>query len=297
MRMMRSFAGKILDRCGVLNWWWKYFQKGSQWQRVSKVDQAHALMESAQSTIPVPLMDREWRCFSQTGEDGILVHVFGIIGFGNRRVVEICCGDGIECNGANLIVHHGFDGLLFDGSNRNLQKGRAFYKRCPTTWARPPRLVEAWITKDNVNRLISDHGFEGPIDLLSIDVDGVDYWLWESVTVVDARVVVVEFNNLWKAGEAKTIPYKDDFVGLSERFGTAYGGASLEALNRLAVRKGYYLAGVNSDCFNAFFVKESCRDPRLPGIRVEDALERPYAKERQGKDLDRWRAMEWVEVS
>ena len=59
--------------------------------------------------------DVEFRSFSQNGEDGILLYVFGLIGMGQRRCVEICAGDGIECNTANLIVNHGFLGLLFDG--------------------------------------------------------------------------------------------------------------------------------------------------------------------------------------
>ena len=69
----------------------------------------------ARERLPLPaLRDTEFRCFSQNGEDGLLLYLFALIGTTNRKVVEICAGDGIECNAANLIINHGWHGLLFD---------------------------------------------------------------------------------------------------------------------------------------------------------------------------------------
>src|SRR5262245_30893532 len=92
-----------------------------------------------------PLPDVEFRCYSQNGEDGILLYIFSLIGATDRRVVEICAGDGIECNAANLIVNHGWQGLLVDGDPQQIARGQSFYASCRTTCISPPRLLHSWV--------------------------------------------------------------------------------------------------------------------------------------------------------
>jgi hypothetical protein len=105
-------------------------------------------------------------------------------------VVEICAGDGIECNAANLLVNlnHGWSGLLLDGDGEQIARGRTFYANCRNTWVAPPTFVNAGITPDGVNGLLGDHGFSAPIDFLSLDVDGNDYWIWKALDWVTPRV-------------------------------------------------------------------------------------------------------------
>src|SRR5262249_5113391 len=124
--------------------------------------------------------DVGFRFFSQNDEDGFLLYIFSLIGTTTKKAVEVCAGNGIECNTANLIVNHGWVGLLVDGDSTLVEQGKDFYSRCPDTFWLPPSLVQAWVTTDNINSLIRDHGFEGEIDLLSIDMDGVDYWIWKA---------------------------------------------------------------------------------------------------------------------
>src|SRR5579875_1056842 len=108
---------------------------------------------------PHSFWDAGLRCFSQSDEDGLLLYIFSLVGTTNKRVVEICAGDGIECNASNLIINHGWSGLLFDGDDKNIATGRRFYARCRDTCSQPPTFVHAWITADNVNSLISGHHF------------------------------------------------------------------------------------------------------------------------------------------
>jgi hypothetical protein len=144
--------------------------------------------------------DVEFSSYSQNGEDGIILLIFSVIGAKSKRVVEICAGDGIECNAANLIINHGWSGLLFDGNADLIKQGKLFFEK-PTGAHRlrrlPPTLVHAWITTENVNNLISENGFSDEIDLLSLDMDGVDYWIWKAIKCVSPRVVVLEYNNRW----------------------------------------------------------------------------------------------------
>lgn len=126
----------------------------------------------------------------QNGEEGILLYIFSLIGTTNKKVVEISAGDRTECNAANLIINHGWYGLLIDGNKKLIERGIKFYSKCKDTASCPPFLKHAWITKENVNEIIKQEGFEGEIDLFSLDLDGIDYWLLKELSVVNHRVIV-----------------------------------------------------------------------------------------------------------
>lgn len=242
---------------------------------------------------PLPsFADAEMRFFSQNGEDGIVQLIFAAVGERTRRAVEICAGDGIECNSANLVVNHGWTALLVDGGDQIVTAGAQFYTHSTNTWYWPPTLRQAWVTRDTVNTIVRDAGFDGDIDLLTIDVDGVDYWIWDALDCVDPRVVIVEFSPCWPADVAKTIPYRDDFVWEK---GTLYAGASLAAMCRLAARKGYRLVGGNRYGFNAFFVRNDLAVESLPTVAPESLLNHPAARQ-SAAHLDTVLSMEWVDV-
>jgi hypothetical protein len=214
------------------------------------------------ATVP-RLSDTEFRCYSQNGEDGILLYIFSILGTANRRVVEICCGDGIECNAANLIVNHGWSGLLIDGDPGLIAGGQQFYSTCRTTWVSPPRMLNAWVTAENVDGLVAGQGFSGDIDLLSIDVDGNDYWLWKALECVRPSVVVAEFNAACGPDKSMTMAYDQNYrLDVSKH--PYRCGASLSAFANLARGKGYRLVGVQSLGFNAFFVRDGHGEAFLP---------------------------------
>lgn len=213
---------------------------------------------------PLPdFADVEFRCYSQNAEDGILLYVFSLLGTTTRKSVEIGAGDGIECNTANLIINHGWRGLLIDGDPLQAARGRGFYARCPNTWLSPPKFVSSWITVENINKLVTDAGFAGEIDLLSIDLDGIDYWIWRTLDCLRPRVVVLEFNALGGPEKSLTVPYRSDFqldyVSQPYRF-----GATLTAFAKLGRQKGYRLVGVQALGYNAFFVRAGVGEELLP---------------------------------
>jgi hypothetical protein len=211
------------------------------------------------------LTDVEFRCYSQTGEDGIIHYVFAVLGTGPRKAVEVCAGNGLECNSANLIVNHGWDALLFDGDANNIAAAKEFYRACRDTCYRPPTLVEAWITAENVDALIAGNGYAGEIGLLSVDVDGMDYWIWRAIRGVSPRLVVVEFNPSWGPELSVSVPYDPNFrMDFSKA--PYYTGASLTAFCKLAQEKGYRLIGVNRLGFNAFFLRNDLRCDVFPAL-------------------------------
>lgn len=253
------------------------------------------------SGAPLPsFKDVAFRSYSQNGEDGILLFIFALIGSTNRKVVEICAGNGIECNAANLIANHAWRGLLLDGNEVNIEVGRTFYSKHPSTLIQPPVLKEAWVTPDNVNALIADNGFSGVIDLLSLDMDGMDYWVWKAIECIQPRVVVLEHNSPWGANRAVTVPYQPDFVATFVDGAPEYCGASLPAFAKLAKSKGYRLVGVEPLGFNAFFVRDGLGETVLPEVSVESCFSHePLSPAQQAKyaaTLARLESRVYVEV-
>jgi hypothetical protein len=245
-----------------------------------------------------PLGFREvgFRIHSQHEEDGILLFIFALIGTSNRKCIELCAGDGIECNTANLIVNHRWLGLLCDGNHVNVKRARTFYAQNGDTKYWPPAIVREWLTVENVNRVISEQGFTGEIDLLSLDIDGVDYWIWREISVVSPRVVVLEFNHLWGPTASVTVPYRDDFVAEWSEFGSDYAGASLNAFVKLGEEKGYRLVGTNAIATNAFFVRNDISCDWLPMVDPSACFEHPRAQFGMKKRLLGVKRKRWVEV-
>ena len=238
--------------------------------------------------------DVMFRQYSQFEEDGILLYLFSLIEPRSRTCVEICAGDGIECNTANLILNHGWWGQLFDGSPELVERGRAFYRAHKDTFLHPPGFTQAWISAENVNQLIAQTGLSGDIDLLSLDMDGVDYWIWKAIDVVRPTVVVCEVQNSAPPDVAVTMPYRHDFVLSS--FADDFRGASLAAMVKLGKGKGYRLVGTHRYGFNAFFVRDGFGEDHLPEVRAEDCARDPYTQLAQQTRWANVRDKAWVRV-
>jgi hypothetical protein len=220
------------------------------------------------------LADVGFRKYSQFEEDGILLYIFSLVPPVNRTCVEICAGDGRECNTANLIINHGWWGHLFDGDERNVRVGRAFFARHKDTFLHPPRFTQAWISAEHVNDLVAESGARGPVDLLSLDLDGMDYWVWNAITVIEPQVVICETHNPIPPDLALTVPYDPQFVCQSEN----YRGASLAAMCKLGRDKGYRLVGAHRFGFNAFFLKKGVGEQFFPEVDAASCVQDPFSE-------------------
>lgn len=249
---------------------------------------------------PLPAVaDVGFKCHSQADEDGILLFLFAVLGTTNKLCVELCAGDGLECNTANLILYHGWHGLLVDGDEKNVELGRRVYGQSAQTYVCPPTFAHAWVTRDGVNDLLTANGFAGGIDLLSLDLDGVDYWIWEAVTAVSPRVVVLEYQDILGPDRRWTVPYADDFSAAA--YPTpgglpGFAGASLRAFVDLGRRKGYRLVGVNRYGYNAFFVKNGVGDGVLPEIDLRTCFGHPKVIAGMRDRFPAVKDLPWVEV-
>ncbi len=223
------------------------------------------------------LYDTGFRVYSQFEEDGILLYVFAAIGAEYKTFIDIGAGDGINSNCANLAVNFGWRGLFVDGNPLNIQRGKQYYSANPDTVLYPPTFVEAFVQAENINQLIQENGFAGGVDLMSIDIDGNDYWIWDSLTVVQPRVVVIE-THIEFGLNSIVVPYDKDYRYPGKH--PDYHGASPVAMEKLARKKGYRLIGANHYGFNTFYVKNGIGEDILPSVSVESILQHPRNLER-----------------
>lgn len=217
--------------------------------------------------------DTGFRVFSQNDEDGLLLYIFSQIGFTNKICIDMAFGSPFGANVTNLICNWGFTGLLVEGNP--IDFSIQFFKQHPDTWIYPPKIIQSWITAENVNELCEKNGILGEIDLFSLDIDGVDYWIWKALDIVSPRIVVCEFANFIDADKSIAVPYKPDFnrFDIHEDF----MGASLSAFVKLAKGKGYRLIGCNKYGFNAFFLRNDLGVDIFPEIIAKDCLMHPQA--------------------
>jgi hypothetical protein len=208
--------------------------------------------------------------YSQHGQDGILLYIFSQAGVTNRRFVEFGMGDGRECNTANLSLNYGWGGLLMDVNEENVSAARRYYGERLGARSSDVTIVHCKVTRENINEVLERNGYKGEIDLLSIDIDGNDYWVWQAITVIDPRVAVVEYNAILGCERSITIPYDPNFV-VGKRWSYFYHGASLPALTKLASSKGYVLVGCDLQGTDAFFVRKDLAAGKLSEVSAEAA--------------------------
>jgi hypothetical protein len=216
---------------------------------------------------PKRLLRYGFKVFSQADEDGIIQEIFRRIGTTNRTFIEFGVEAGLECNTAKLLLE-GWNGLWIEASPPYVaairNNARSYIEGGQL------KLTESLVTAENINRLIAAAGLGGEIDLIGIDIDNNDYWVWKAIDAVKPRVVVIEYNPTLRPPLALVVPYRPD----AQWDGTNYFGASLEALVRLGHAKDYRLVGCNISGGNAFFVRNDLgRDAFLEPATAEEHFE------------------------
>ena len=232
-------------------------------------------------TLPpgTPLSECEFKVYSQFGEDGILQHLVQHVPIIDRSFVEFGVEDFREANCRYLIEVLPWRGLILDGDPGLQNK----VKDQPLFFLRELVPHSTFVTAENINGILSDKGFSGDIGILSIDIDGNDYWVWKAITVAQPRIVVVEYNSIYGADRAVVVPYDPTFFRRTAHYSWLYSSASLAALVHLGAEKGYSFVGSNSAGNNAFFVRKDVMGGLKPLTAKEGYVESTF---RESRDSD-----------
>jgi len=211
------------------------------------------------------LSDYEFKIFSQWGEDGIIQYLVHNVEIKNKVFIEFGVENYQEANTKFLMMRDNWSGLVIDSSQKNIDSIR----ESELCWRYDLKVKTGFVTVENINGLIENENIQGEIGLLSIDIDGNDYWIWEKIEVVEPVIVIVEYNSVFGKNSTVTVPYDKEFERHKKHFSGLYWGASLGAFVYLAGRRGYAFVGSNSAGNNAFFVKKE----RLGNIKAMTAEE------------------------
>ncbi len=191
----------------------------------------------------------EFSIFSQCGEDGIINEIFNRIGLTNHFFVEFGAGNGLQNCTTALLLQNWF-GLWIENAPANVQvissKFSSFLVRHQLTF------LKQFITAENIESIFREADIPAEFDLLSIDLDGNDYWVWNAIENYSPRVVVCEYNGHFGSDIKWVMKYNPQHVWN----GSSYYGASLKSLELLGSQKGYQLVGCNLSGVNAFFVRQ-----------------------------------------
>lgn len=245
--------------------------------RIDQMQQALGRIEARQAEKDIALS--EFKVYSQWGEDGIIQHLIRHIEIPNKIFVEFGVEDYTEANTRFLLQNNNWTGLIMDGSEENIEK----VKNDPIYWRYNLQAVSAFIDRDNINELILKNGISGDIGILSVDIDGNDYWVWEQIKVVSPRIVICEYNSLFGNMHAISVPYDKAFVRSEKHFSNLYYGASIGAFDYLASQKGYTLVASNSAGNNLFFVRDDLAHV-FARVSKENAYKKAQFREARDKN-------------
>jgi hypothetical protein len=213
---------------------------------------------------PAILSAASFNIFTYHGEDGIIAYLLRKLKNIPPFFVDIGAGDCIIGNCSNLVTHYGWQGVFIDCNGQKLAIGKKFYKKQIDS-GRDIRFIESEVTPENVNELLVAAGVPKEIGLLSLDIDGNDYWIWKAISVISPAIIIVESKVEFGLHDV-IVPYgKRNHRDIEPM----YNGASAKAFEKLAKMKGYKLTGANKQGYNLFFVKEK---ENIEAETVEKAL-------------------------
>lgn len=236
-------------------------------QRLRAIQESLGRIEARQNSKEVGgINEHEFQVYSQFGEDGVIQFLLRHVKIKNHVFVEFGVSNYLESNTRFLLINNNWSGLVIDGDPLNVSS----IKADPIYWRHNLKADCAFITRDNINGLLKRNGISGDIGLLSVDIDGNDYWVWDSINAVNPRIVVCEYNSLWGDTLAVSTPYDSAFIRTDAHYSNLYFGASITALTNLANAKGYSLVGSNMAGNNLFFVRNDLME-NMTAVTPKDA--------------------------
>ena len=208
--------------------------------------------------------------FTDRGEDGIIHFLLKYLEPVNPIFVDIGAGDCINGNCTTLVTHFNWRGLFLDSDPAQLAVGRNFYKQKIKMGA-AINIVQEEVTPANINTILEREGITGEIGLLSIDIDGNDYWIWKAIDKINPKLVVIEAKVEFGTRDV-VVPYGP---GNHHSRDKMYNGASVEALRKLGEQKGYDLVASNLFGYNLFFTR---KEAGIPAIELRQILNVPHTR-------------------
>lgn len=245
----------------IINLFAKYFFKKLYYRKLCLIGHSHLLNFRRNYKNIKKINELDYKIFSQNGEDGIIDYLLYELKIESPKFVEIGIGDYTECNTRFIFETCNSKGLIVD-CIKNLKKK---ILNNIIFWKGDLIILEQFIDHKNINSLLIENKFDKDLDLFSLDIDGVDYWILKELKNKFAKIAVIEFNPNFGPDLEITVPNIKNFNRTKYHYSNLCFGASLKAIINLMSSKGFIFVGVNKNCINAFFVNED----EIKNINIE----------------------------
>ena len=209
------------------------------------------LIESNLKNYSKSIEKQNVKVFSQSGEDGIIQYIVSKINTKNKKFVEFGCEKYSESNTRYLLFNNNWSGLIIDGSQKNIREIKKSYYY----WKHDLTAINEFIKKDNIESIIKKYNFHKNLGLLSIDIDGNDYWILNELKDLEPDIIICEYNSLLGMNDSITLKYDEKFQRSEKDYGKINYGASIKAITKL-LSDNYILVSGNSFGNNIFFVNK-----------------------------------------
>ena len=196
--------------------------------------------------------DLDFKIFSQNGEDGIIDYLLHSLKIDKPKFIEIGVGDYTECNTRFLFERCSPKGLIID-CLKDLEKKISNNIKL---WRADLTILEKMISPDNINVILKKFNFHNKVDLFSLDIDGIDYWVLKALPKNFSKIAVIEFNSNFGYKKEISVPLIKNFDRTKYHYSNLCYGASLKAIINLMKKKGFVFIGTNLHRVNAFFVQK-----------------------------------------
>ncbi len=194
----------------------------------------------------------EFSVFSQWGDDGIINWLTNNIPIKNKIFIEIGTEDYKESNTRFLLKFKNWSGHLIEAEDSHVKN----ILNQSIVWKHDLKINNYKIQKENINKIFKNFKLPKEIGLLSLDIDGIDYWVWKELNIIKPVLFVCEFNSIFGDKKAVTVPYNKNFNRTKFHYSNLAFGASLEALKFICKKKNYIFLGTNSNGVNAYFINK-----------------------------------------
>jgi len=196
--------------------------------------------------------DLDYKVFSQNGEDGIIDYFLYSLKIDKPKFIEIGVGDYRECNTRFLFERTSPKGLVIDC----IKDLKVKISKNIKLWRGDITILEKFISPENINLILKQNGFNKDIDLFSLDVDGIDYWILKKLPKNFTKIAIIEFNSNFGSKKEITVPKIKNFDRTKYHYSNLCYGASLKAIINLMKKKNFTFLGTNIHRVNAFFVSK-----------------------------------------
>jgi len=232
------------------------------------------------SSLEKNIKKKEFKVFSQWGEDGIIDYLITNLDIENKTFIEFGVENYEESNTKFLLLNKNWHGFIMDSSTNNIN----YIKNSELYWKHSLTAVTSFVNKENINDLLKLSKFDKKIGLLSIDIDGNDYWVWQGIDTMEPSIVIIEYNSRLGIEKSYVVPYEKNFERKKANYSMIYYGASLKALVKLGKKKGYELVHCNEAGNNAFFVKKELLNDKIKSIDAVEGFVHNKFRESRNKE-------------